>query len=250
MSIHGKPAARIPPSARSSYNVAMPELEEYLVDCVKCNTKVVAEPITATLSKYVDFPFEDNFYVVVQCKICYSSLLIAFPKEQDGHPNYNFRSAMTLWPAARREISPKVPESLRLEHAEARACYDNRSYTAAVVMVRRTLEGVCANKGVKKMPLFKALEHLKENGLIEGRLLEWAQELRVLGNEGAHFTGHRVSREDAQDALALAEALLDYLYVFNEQFVEFKSRRQKKMREQEKDNESDQGEDGAAITAH
>jgi hypothetical protein len=222
VSIHGKPAARIPPSARSSYNVAMPELEEYLVDCVKCNTKVVAEPITATLSKYVDFPFEDNFYVVVQCKICYSSLLIAFPKEQDGHPNYNFKK--------RYDVVASRP--------------------AAVVMVRRTLEGVCANKGVKKMPLFKALEHLKENGLIEGRLLEWAQELRVLGNEGAHFTGHRVSREDAQDALALAEALLDYLYVFNEQFVEFKSRRQKKMREQEKDNESDQGEDGAAITAH
>lgn len=66
---------------------------------------------------------------------------------------------------------------------------------------------------------------MQNDGLIEGRLLEWAEELRVLGNEGAHFTGRRVAREDAQDALALAEALLDYMYVFSAQFAEFKQRR-------------------------
>src|SRR5260370_42497354 len=122
-------------------------------------------------------------------------------------------------------MSSKIPESLRLEHKEARACFSNGSYTATVVMVRRTLEGVCAENGVKKQPLIKALQQLEKDGLIEGRLLEWAEELRVLGNDGAHFTGRRVSREDAQDALALAEALLDYLYVFSAQFAEFKQRR-------------------------
>ncbi len=95
-------------------------------------------------------------------------------------------------------------------------------------MVRRTLEGVCAENGIKKQPLIRALQEMKGGGLIEGRLLEWAEELRVLGNEGAHFTGRRVSREDAQDALALAEALLDYLYVFSAQFTEFKQRREAK----------------------
>jgi hypothetical protein len=49
--------------------------------------------------------------------------------------------------------------------------------------------------------------------------------------KGAHFTGRRVSREDAQDALALAEALLDYLYVFSAQFAEFKQRRRERAKE-------------------
>lgn len=49
--------------------------------------------------------------------------------------------------------------------------------------------------------------------------------LRVLGNEGTHFTGTRVNRENAQDALGLPEALLDYMYVFNEQFEALKKRR-------------------------
>lgn len=66
---------------------------------------------------------------------------------------------------------------------------------------------------------------MKRRELIEGRLLDWAQELRVLGNEAAHFTGNPVSRQDAQDALELAEALMDYLYVFTAPFNEFKSRR-------------------------
>lgn len=47
----------------------------------------------------------------------------------------------------------------------------------------------------------------------------------MLGNQGAHYTGVQVSREDATDALALAEALLDYMYVFTSQYEKFKSRR-------------------------
>ena len=93
-------------------------------------------------------------------------------------------------------------------------------------MVRRTLEGVCIEQGITKKPLFKALEEMRDKGLIEGRLFEWAESLRVLGNEGAHYTGNRVSREDASDALAFSEAILDYLYVFAAQFEDFKKRRQ------------------------
>jgi uncharacterized protein DUF4145 len=92
-------------------------------------------------------------------------------------------------------------------------------------MVRRTLEGVCVQHGIRDVPLVKALKRMQEDGLIEGRLVEWAQALRVLGNEAAHFTGTRVTIEDAKDALALAEAILNYMYVFTEQFNEFMKRR-------------------------
>jgi hypothetical protein len=99
-------------------------------------------------------------------------------------------------------------------------------------MVRRTLEGVCAAYGIDEKPLFSALDKMKELGLIEGRLLEWAQELRVLGNDAAHFTGKAVNRQDAEDALTLAEALMDYLYVFAAQFDEFRARRNRKTPEE------------------
>ncbi|WP_329582221.1 MULTISPECIES: DUF4145 domain-containing protein [unclassified Streptomyces] len=131
-----------------------------------------------------------------------------------------------LWPPQYRELSESIPEPLRREHSEARACLRVKAYTAVAVMVRRTLEGMCADQGVtKRQPLVASLRNLHEAGKIEGRLLEWAEALRVLGNQGAHYTGTQVSREDARDAIALAEALLDYMYVFASQYEKFKARR-------------------------
>jgi hypothetical protein len=207
--------------------IGMFQEAEYLVQCPKCNSRTIAEPVTRYIDDGDEFtaqPPWDDLYVVVTCKICNEYMLIAHPK--DGANSYQFRRQnKRLWPAPDREMSSKIPEPLRLEHGEARSCFRSSAYTATVVMVRRTLEGVCAEHGVNKKPLIAALQQMQADGLIEGRLLEWAEELRVLGNEGAHFTGRRVAREDAQDALALAEALLDYLYVFSAQFAEFKKRR-------------------------
>jgi hypothetical protein len=57
------------------------------------------------------------------------------------------------------------------------------------------------------------------------REIRQADELRVLRNQGAHYTGTQVSREDAADAIALCEAVLDYTYVLTARFEEFKKRR-------------------------
>jgi hypothetical protein len=67
-------------------------------------------------------------------------------------------------------------------------------------------------------------------GLIDQRLYEWAEELRFLRNAGAHHTG-KVSREDAEDAIALTEAMLDYLYVLSARFEKFKARREEQLNE-------------------
>lgn len=130
-----------------------------------------------------------------------------------------------LWPQVHQQISWLIPEALRRQHAETQKCFTAKAYTATVVMVRRTLEGVCIDHGVADRSLVGMLRELRDQGKIEGRILEWAQALRVLGNEGAHYSEKPVTKEDAADALALAEALLDYLYVYAAQFEKFKARR-------------------------
>ncbi|MGC0400513.1 uncharacterized protein YbaR (Trm112 family) [Streptomyces sp. SAI-126] len=163
---------------------------------------------------------------LVQCGTCHDPFVLIeedWGEGWDGEP-------LVGWPKQQRPLSYNVPEALRREHEEARQCFSSKAYTATAVMVRRTLEGVCLDQGMssstgRPKPLFKMLEQMKDEGKIDGQLFEWAQELRVLGNQGAHFTGTSVSREDAADGLALAEALLDYLYVFSAQFIAFKARR-------------------------
>ncbi|MEU0452139.1 DUF4145 domain-containing protein [Streptomyces sp. NPDC006129] len=163
---------------------------------------------------------------LARCGNCFDPFLMMeedYGEGWDGDP-------LAVWPRQQRPLSLNVPAAMRREHDEARQCFSAKAYTATAVMVRRTLEGVCLDQGMsgaggRQKPLFKMLEQMRDEGKIDGQLFEWAQELRVLGNQGAHFTGTSVSREDAADGLALAEALLDYLYVFSAQFQAFKARR-------------------------
>ncbi|MEH0933388.1 DUF4145 domain-containing protein [Micromonospora sp. CPCC 205558] len=134
-----------------------------------------------------------------------------------------------VWPQERRALSLSVPEELRAEHQEAVTCFQSGAHTAVVVMVRRTLEGICKLNGVTEKTLFVGLRELQRAGQIDARLMEWAEELRILGNQGAHYTGTKVTREDASDALDLAEAMLDHMYVLTIKFAQFKQRRAAKL---------------------
>jgi hypothetical protein len=92
-------------------------------------------------------------------------------------------------------------------------------------MVRRTVEGLVAEQKATGRTLNDKLGSLEKAGVIDARLVAWAHGLRILGNEGAHYSAPAIDRQDAQDALNLAEALLDYVYVFSERFRAFKKRR-------------------------
>ena len=120
------------------------ELSEYLVQCWKCNTKTIAATTTNMLADYAEDFWADYLYVVVECRVCYSMMLIGQDKQRLNDRSKN----VVLWPQADQEMSHAVPESLRRENAEARKCFRTGAYTAAVVMVRRTLEGVCAENGI------------------------------------------------------------------------------------------------------
>jgi hypothetical protein len=131
-----------------------------------------------------------------------------------------------LWPNTTKALHQAIPMKIRKEFAEATQCFQAGQYTATAVMVRRVIEGVCRSHNATGTP-FKALNDLHERGLIDKRLLEWAHGLRALGNDGAHFGGKPITRQDAEDALTLAEAVLNYMYVFTRQYEEFKQRRAK-----------------------
>jgi hypothetical protein len=196
--------------------------EPVLAECPYCERAVLAREIGALTKPEHAKNWKWGWrYVLARCSECSGPLLLTHDAPWDH--------LEPLWPNPYgRELSQSIPEPLRREHSEARACLKAKAYTAVAVMVRRTLEGVCADQGVtKRQPLVASLRELHQRGLIEGRLLEWTEALRALGNQGAHYTGVQVSREDATDALALAEALLDYMYVFASQYEQFKTRRAK-----------------------
>src|SRR5215218_3602924 len=160
-------------------------------------------------------------YALLQCQRCGDASVQA--REQYLGMTFEDDEPVLVYPAPRR-LSDIIPDPLRREWEEARRCFDAKAFTACVVMVRRTLEGTCQDPGVQRRTLAQGLRELRDQGLIDDTLAEWANTMRVVGNEGAHYTGRAVAREDAEDALSFAEALLDHLYVLRKRFAEFQAR--------------------------
>jgi Domain of unknown function (DUF4145) len=94
--------------------------------------------------------------------------------------------------------------------------------------VSEALEAICHAHDVNSSGTLAAqLKKLKEDGVIESRLFEWAEELRTIGNDAAHEVGFVVSREDAEDTLEFTEALIEYIFTYRDKFEQFKKRRSK-----------------------
>jgi hypothetical protein len=92
-------------------------------------------------------------------------------------------------------------------------------------MCRKTLKGICAAHGVNERNLMSSLKKMKDQGLIDDRLFEWSDTLRVAGNEAAHGVGVTISEADARDILEFTNAILDYLFSYRDRFEQFKKRR-------------------------
>lgn len=162
-----------------------------------------------------DRPFELS---LVQCEHCDSPSLVRQDEASEGAP-------VEVWPTSRRILHDGIPPGIREGVIEARKCYAAGAFLATAVMVRRAIEGFCAENGAKNRNLRSSLQDLVGRDVIDQRLLEWADRLRILGNVGAHFSESVVTQQDASDALDLVEAMLDYVYVFAVKFQQFQARR-------------------------
>jgi hypothetical protein len=94
-------------------------------------------------------------------------------------------------------------------------------------MCRKTLEGICSEHGIIERTLAASLEKMRSAGIIDSRLFEWANALRISGNEAAHGVATTFSREDAQDIIEFSRALLEYVFTFRDRFEAFQQRRRK-----------------------
>lgn len=200
---------------------------KYDVDCPGCDRQTLAREADGPHKSF--FPPELHPYALAVCQSCGQVLLLLSgePGPDTDPDDLPARPAGVLWPRSGRDLGEHVPPVLRQELSHARSCLRTGSPGSAVVHVRRLLEAVCADHGVTGRTLFHALRELRSRGLIDAWLLGWAEELRELGNEAAHLGHGALSRSEASGAVELAEALVDYLYVFSAKYRDFQVGRPK-----------------------
>jgi hypothetical protein len=106
-----------------------------------------------------------------------------------------------------------VPQGVRHAAREAELCLAVGASNACGVMVRRAMEGICADKRAEGDNLFDQLKHLREKHVITPDLWEWAEELRVAGRSGAHPVWEQLNEGEALYALGLLREIVRYLYI-------------------------------------
>lgn len=188
-----------------------------LAECGRCEVA-----IDAVLEGRYTFGEEDSPAEAVylcRCPRCNEPVLLR---------DDEISSPVQIFPLTERPLSPSVPQTIREGFQEARDCFRSHAHTATALMCRRTLEAIARDHAVEERTLAVSLKAMRDRGVIENRLYDWAEALRLVGNEAAHQVDRSVGGQDAQDVLEFTNALLEYLYTFRDRFDAFQKRRKER----------------------
>lgn len=92
-------------------------------------------------------------------------------------------------------------------------------------MCRKAIDGICRTYGITDKWLAEALREMRDKEAIEPHFYEWAENLKIAGDEAVHDHRVKLSRNDARDIIELTGALLAYLFTYRRRFDAFMDRR-------------------------
>lgn len=193
-----------------------------LLECKHCSATVEALEIATHFDEMTEDGEPPGKWTLAICPRCTLPLLAV---QCDYGEGFQADTPIRVYPAPDRRLGFAVPRTIRAAFDEATVCFKAKAYTASAIMCRKTLEGLCAEHEIKGRNLSDSLKKLKESGVIEERLFEWAEALRTLGNEAAHGVSSTISRQDASDILEFTEALAEYVFTYRDKFERFKERK-------------------------
>jgi len=113
--------------------------------------------------------------------------------------------------------STNIPAAVRKAFEEAIECHSQQCFVASAIMVRKTLEELCRDKGATGSNLRERIQALGKNIVLPKELLEGADNLRLLGNDAAHIESQeyqQVGKEEVELAVEFAKELLKAAYQY------------------------------------
>lgn len=199
-------------------------MAQLVVECKHCEALVQANTVGSYELHIAGEPFPE-WVSLLRCVKCFRPILVTQSILEEDTMGRALDSPVRIYPQSARTLGIAVPNELRKIFREAAQCLSAKAFTAAVLMCRKLLDGLCTIHAIPPGNLAKRLEALKTKGVIDERLLEWATELRMAGNAAAHDIATVDNRQDAQDVLDFTEAIADYVFTLRKKFEEFQTRR-------------------------
>ena len=120
------------------------------------------------------------------------------------------------YPPQRLDFDPKaIPIAIVKTFTEALACHAEGLYVAAAIMIRRTLEELCEDKGAAGANLKVRLAALQASIILPQGLLTALDDLRLMGNDAAHIeakTYDSIGVSELEIAIELTKEILKAVY--------------------------------------
>jgi hypothetical protein len=127
--------------------------------------------------------------------------------------------AVATYPAETLDFdSTDIPARVVDAFEEAIKCHAQQCYVAAAIMVRKTLEEICADRGASGTNLKKRIEALGSTVVLPQALLDGLDELRLLGNDAAHLESQvyeQVGKDELEVAIDVAKEILKATYQYD-----------------------------------
>ena len=195
--------------------------------CPDCNSIVETEVLfeySHSIEHKDEFQCEGKIVKLAKCINCENPILLSedFLEVED---HYYPQGVSQLYPENESELIANAPQKIIKPYREAKKCYRANAYEACVIMCRKGIEAICIDKGETKGNLNNKLKNLKTNGLLEDTFFNWSNELREIGNLGAHSHDVEITKQDAEDTLEFFEALILYLYHLVDKYNELIKRK-------------------------
>ena len=125
---------------------------------------------------------------------------------------------MDFYPVQRIDFdTTDVPQAVADCLKEAIDCHANGKEVAAAIMVRKTLEQLCSDRGATGDNLKAKVRDLGSKIVIPQALIDGMDTLRLLGNEAAHIEANvfsQIGTQELEVAIRFTKELLKNAYQY------------------------------------
>jgi hypothetical protein len=134
---------------------------------------------------------------------------------------------VATYPAERLDFdSTNIPAPVTKALEEAITCHSNECYMASAMMVRKTLEELCHERGASGDNLKLRLRALGTKIVVPQELIEGLDELRLLGNDAAHIESREfddIGKSEVEVGIEFAREVLKAVYQYSDLLQKLRS---------------------------
>jgi hypothetical protein len=158
-----------------------------------------------------DWPFTDGVVGIRRCPnpSCRALLFVVWQRD----------TLVASYPTLRLDFdATNIPKAVAAAFEEAIACHASECFIAAAIMVRKTLEELCRDRGATGKDLKERIRTLGAKIVLPRELLDGLDDLRLLGNDAAHIESReydQVGKEEVEIGIEFAKEVLKATYQYS-----------------------------------